>query len=161
MGFHLPVRSLARSVCAVLAALLFAAVMATASPAGAQVKMPDDGQILLLIRTALLTLNDALQSGNYTVLRDVAAPGFRQANSAAKLGRIFSNLESQGVDLSSVAVMEPKLDPKPKLDNKTNTLRITGLFPGKPVGISFDLLYQVVGGKWRLFGISVNTAKSK
>ena len=122
--------------------------------------MPNDSQILLLVRTALLTLNDAIQSGNFTVLRDVAAPGFRQVNTASKLGQAFSDLQSQGLDLSMVAVMEPKLDPKPKLDKKNNTLRITGVFPGEPVGISFDLIYQVVGGKWRLFGISVNPVRS-
>jgi len=123
--------------------------------------MPNASQQLLLIRTAILTLNDALQTGNFTVLRDVAAPGFRDVNTASKLGQIFSDLQSQGLDLSAVAIMEPKLNPKPKLDKKTNTLRLTGVFPGKPVGIGFDLIYQVVGGKWRLFGISVNPVKSK
>ena len=144
-----------------LGAALLAATLTLGPPARAQVKMPDDTQVLLLIRTALLTLNDALQSGNFTVLRDVAAPGFRDVNTASKLGQIFSNLQSQNIDLSMVAVMQPQLSPKPKLDKKNNTLRITGVFPGKPVGIGFDLIYQVVGGKWRLFGISVNPVKSK
>ena len=144
-----------------LGAALLAASLAATPPARAQVSMPNDSQKLLLIRTALLTLNDALQTGNFTVLRDVAAPGFRQVNTASKLGQIFSDLQSQGLDLSAVAIMEPKLNPKPTLDKKDNTLRLTGVFPGKPVGIGFDLIYQVVGGKWRLFGISVNPVKSK
>jgi len=151
----------ARSLRLFLGAVLVAATLGVGPPARAQASMPNALQQLLLIRTALLTLNDALQTGNFTVLRDVAAPGFRQVNTASKLGQIFSDLQSQNLDLSAVAIMEPKLKPKPKLDKKNNTLRLAGVFPGKPVGIGFDLIYQVVGGKWRLFGISVNPVKSK
>jgi len=146
---------------ALLAVIVLVASLAPSPPARAQASMPNDTQILLLIRTALLTLNDALQSGNFTVLRDVSAPGFQQVNTASKLSQAFSDLQSQKLDLSAVAVLEPKLNPKPSLDKKTNTLRLTGVFPGQPVGIGFDLIYQVVGGKWRLFGISVNPVKSK
>ena len=143
-----------------IAAMLIAASLTAPPPARAQVQMPGDTQILVLVRTALLTLNDALQTGNYTVLRDVAAPSFREANDASKLARAFTDLQSSGMELSMVAVMTPKFDPKPALDKKNKTLRITGVFPGKPVGIGFDLLYQVVGGRWKLFGISVNPVKS-
>jgi hypothetical protein len=36
--------------------------------------MPDAEKIVLLVRTTLITLNDALQTGNFTVLRDIGAP---------------------------------------------------------------------------------------
>jgi hypothetical protein len=36
-------------------------------------------------------------------------------------------------------------------------LRLTGFFPTRPLQINFDLLFQNVGGQWRLFGISVAT----
>jgi hypothetical protein len=36
--------------------------------------MPEAEKVVLLLRTTLLTLNDALQTGNFTVLRDVSAP---------------------------------------------------------------------------------------
>jgi len=36
-------------------------------------------------------------------------------------------------------------------------LRLTGRFPTKPVRIDFDLLFENIGGQWRLFGISVQT----
>jgi len=42
-------------------------------------------QALYLIRSALMTLNDANRTGNYTVLRDLAAPGFQERNTAANL----------------------------------------------------------------------------
>jgi hypothetical protein len=48
-------------------------------------------QALYLIRSTLLTLNDANRSGNYTVLRELAAPDFQVKNSAADLGVIFAD----------------------------------------------------------------------
>jgi len=46
-------------------------------------------QALYLIRSTLLTLNDANRSGNYTVLRDLAAPDFQARNTAADLSQSF------------------------------------------------------------------------
>jgi hypothetical protein len=34
-------------------------------------------------------------------------------------------------------------------------LHLKGYFPGQPVQINFEMLYQVVDGRWRLFGLSV------
>lgn len=120
--------------------------------------MPDAEKIVLLIRTALLTLNDAVQTGNFTVLRDVGAPGFREANSAARLTQTFSSLMSQHVDLSGIAITAPQLAEAPVIDPKNNLLRIKGWFPSGPLQINFALWFQPVAGRWRLFGISVNPA---
>ncbi len=130
-----------------------------ASPAP-QVAMPDAEKITLLLRGTLLTLNDAIQTGNFTVLRDVGAPGFREANSAAGLSRAFANLASAKIDLSAVSVIAPQLSEGPGLDQQKGMLRLKGYFPGTPVQINFDVLYQVVDGRWRLFGLSVQPADS-
>jgi hypothetical protein len=120
-----------------------------------QVAMPKAEQIVLLVRNTFITLNNALQTGNFTVLRDAAAPGFRNANSAASLARAFTDLASRNIDLSVVSVMTPKLVEAPNLDRKKGMLRLKGYFPGEPVRIDFELLYQAVDGRWRLFGLSV------
>jgi hypothetical protein len=124
-------------------------------PQAPQLVMPDAERIVLLVRTSLLTLNDALHTGNFTVLRDVAAPSFSQANSAARLASIFGNLPKQGVDLTAIAIIVPQLAEPPVLDQQNRTLRIKGFFPGQPVRVDFDVIYQVVDGRWRLFGLSV------
>ena len=36
-------------------------------------------------------------------------------------------------------------------------LRITGFFPTSPERVNFDLIFQPVQGKWRLYGIAANT----
>ncbi len=120
------------------------------------VAMPGAEKIVLLVRNSLITLNNALQTGNFTVLRDQGAPGFREANSAARLSQIFADLVAKKVDLSAVAVIAPQLSEAPGLDKEKGMLHLKGYFPGEPVRIDFELLYQAVDGQWRLFGISVN-----
>src|SRR5262245_39490330 len=63
-----------------------------AASAQPQVAMPDAEKIVLLLRSTLVTLNDALQTGNFTVLRDMGAPGFREANTAGRLAQAFAQL---------------------------------------------------------------------
>lgn len=136
---------------------------AHASPAAQpheQVVMPDAEKIVLLLRATLLTLNDAVQTGNYTVLRDVAAPGFRDANSAARLAQIFANIAAQNLDLSAVSVIAPQLSEPPRIDPQNSMLHLKGYFPGQPVQIDFEILFQPVGGRWRLFGLSVQSTRA-
>ena len=66
-------------------------------------------QALYLIRSTLLTLNDANRSGNYTVLRDLAAPDFQARNTAADLSQIFSDLRRRNFDLYGAALLAPQL----------------------------------------------------
>jgi hypothetical protein len=125
------------------------------APEQPQVVMPDAEKIVLLLRSSLLTLNDALQTGNFTVLRDMGAPGFRDANTAARLSQSFSDLASKNVDLSAVSIIAPQLAEPPALDQAKGMLHLKGYFPGQPVQINFEMLYQAVDGRWRLFGLSV------
>jgi hypothetical protein len=119
--------------------------------------VPPAETLVLLIRMSLLTLNDALQTGNYTVLRDRGSPAFREANSAAKLARIFSQLESKGIDLALVTIRAPQLTDAAVTD-PGQRLRVKGFFPGQPTQLDFDLTYEPVNGHWQLFGISVAEA---
>jgi hypothetical protein len=50
------------------------------------------------------------------VLRDKAAPSFREVNSAARLSQIFAEFASRGVDLSMVSVITPQLSEAPTFD---------------------------------------------
>ena len=113
-------------------------------------------QALYLIRSTLLTLNDANRSGNYTVLRDLAASGFQAKNTAADLALSFTDLRRRNFDLFAVALTAPQLTMPPALDGE-GRLRLTGVFPTMPLQIAFDLLFENAGGQWRLFGISVAT----
>jgi hypothetical protein len=116
-------------------------------------------QALYLIRSTLLTLNDANRSGNYTVLRDLAAPDFQARNTAADLSQIFSDLRRRNFDLYGAALLAPQLTAVPALDQR-GFLHLAGYFPTKPQQINFDLRFQNVANQWRLYGISISTPQT-
>jgi hypothetical protein len=109
---------------------------------------------LILIRSTLLSLNDAVQTGNYTVLRDRSAPSFRERNTAADLSKIFSDIARRGIELSAVAILTPQMQSAPAIaaDGK---LLIKGYFAGQPVRIDFELVFEAVGRQWRIYALSV------
>jgi hypothetical protein len=107
-----------------------------------------------------LTLNDANRSGNYSVLREIAAPSFRDRNSAADLAIIFAELRRARLDLSVAAVLAPELDAAPALDDQRR-LRLKGSYATAPNRIQFDLAFEAVEGQWRLHGLTIATRPSK
>jgi len=141
-----------------LAALLGAApicAVAQQAPKPAQI---DRNGVLILVRTSLIALDQANKTGNYTVLRDLAAPAF-QTNTAARLGEIFAGLRRDNLDLSGVAALDPQLTLLPQIE-ANGMMHMTGFFPSAPSQVNFDLLYAPVGGQWRLFGISVRLGQT-
>lgn len=120
-------------------------------------KVPQPETLLVLIRTSLVALNQAVHTGNFTVLRDLAAPAFRSANSPAQLGVIFAALRNRNIDLSPAVAVTPKLTEPPQITQE-HLLRLVGHFPTKPSQIRFQLLFQPVHGRWRLYGMAVDAA---
>lgn len=131
------------------------AARAPASPP--EFRIPDGPVLSVLIRRTLLTLNDANLSGNYTVLRDLAAPGFQSANDAARLAAIFTDLRERKIDLGPIIYFDPKLVREPQID-ANGMLHVSGFIPTQPEQVNFDLLFQYVSSRWRVFGIAVNTS---
>ncbi len=141
------------------AAALLAAALAAGPAAGQTLKRPaapppiDAAGALALIRSSLIALDQANKSGNYTVLRDLGAPGFR-ANTAARLAEIFANQRRDRLDLAFAAALEPQMTLSPQLD-ASGMLHMAGVFPVSPAPVNFDLLFQQQDAQWRLFGVSV------
>jgi hypothetical protein len=146
--------------------MMCAAALAAIVPAGhaqapAQAPKPaqiDRNGVLILIRSSLLALDQANKTGNYTVLRDIGAPGF-QSNTAARLGEIFAKLRGDNLDLSGVAVIDPQLNLLPQIE-ANGLMRMAGFFPSVPTQVNFDLAFAPVNGQWRLFGISVSIGQT-
>ncbi len=122
-----------------------------------QPEIPDVYKLNMLIRNTIIALNQANMTGNYTVLRDLAAPGFQRANNAAKLAQIFANLRERNLDLSPVFFMNPILVREPSID-AMGLLHMTGFFRSQPEQVNFDMVFQFFDNQWRLFGIAVNVA---
>ena len=118
----------------------------------------DRNGVLMLIRSTLLALDHANRTGNYTVLRDLGAPGF-QVNTAAKLAEIFAKQRGEKLDLSGVAVIDPQLSLLPQIE-PNGLLHMAGFFPSVPSQVNFELLFAPVEGQWRVFGVSLSVGQS-
>jgi hypothetical protein len=126
-----------------------------AAPKPAQI---DRNGVLILVRSVLLALDQANKTGNYTVLRDLGAPGF-QVNTAARLAEIFAKQRNDNFDLSGVAVIDPQLNLLPQID-ANGLMRMAGFFPSVLSQVNFELVFSPVNGQWRLFGLSVTVGQS-
>ena len=118
--------------------------------------IPNDERLLMLINSTLIALNQANVTGNYSVFRELGAPGFQVANTTGQLANTFAELRNRNFDLSPILLLQPKLVQKPEITG-LGMLRVTGFFPTAPEQLNFDLMYQWVKGQWRLFGIAADT----
>jgi hypothetical protein len=154
----------AATALAIAALVSPSAAMAQQAPAAkAEQQAPkpaniDRNGVIMLIRSTLLAVDHANKTGNYTVLRDIGAPGF-QNNTAAKLGEIFAKLRNDKLDLSGVAVIDPQLSLLPQIE-ASGMMHMAGFFPSVAAQVNFELMFAPVDGQWRLFGISVSIGQA-
>ena len=123
-------------------------------------KVPDNLKITILIKTTIIALNNANLTGNYSVLRDIAAPGFAQANNPARLAQIFNKLRQRKIDLGPTVLFQPVLSRQPVIA-KNGLLILNGFFASKPENVEFEMAFQPIGGDWKLFGLRVETKPAK
>ncbi len=114
----------------------------------------DRNGMLILVRSALLAVDQANKTGNYSVLRDLGAPGL-QVNTDAQLAEIFAGQRRQGIDLAAVAVLEPQLTLLPQIE-PNGMLHMAGFFPSAPMRVNFELMFEPVNRQWKIFGVAVN-----
>ncbi len=118
---------------------------------------PDDPRLLLMVRNAIIALNQANQTGNYSVLRDMGTPNFQMTNNSARLAEAFATLRARKLDISPIMFFNPKFASPPAIQDG-QVLRITGVFPTTPEQVNFDLAFQLFSDQWMLAGIAVNVA---
>lgn len=110
---------------------------------------------LVLVRSALIALDQANKTGNYSVLRDLGSPDFRRRNSVAQLSDTFSAQREAGLDLGGAAILQPTITGQPQTD-KSGMLRLAGYFPlNGDSRLNFELAYVVTDQKLLLSGINV------
>jgi hypothetical protein len=127
-----------------------------AEPAQAKPRLPPPEQMAMMIQTSVVALSQANLTGNFTVLHALGAPSFQKANTPAKLFEIFKDLRDRNIDLTPVILFSPVLLREPAI-NEQGMLHLVGYYKTSPQQVHFELLFQPVGGQWRLFGISVRT----
>lgn len=146
----------ARFFLPILAILAGTAAVAQTPPrpaAPVMIAAPDLQTVNKLVWSTLAAIDHGNLTGNYSVLRDLGAPGFQTNNNAATLAGVFAQLRDQRIDLSNTLLLAPSYEFAPGIVN--GMLRARGAFGLRPTAIRFDLLYAFTGGRWLLFGVAV------
>jgi hypothetical protein len=134
--------------------LSLAGVPLATLPALAQA-VPDALNQELLIKTSLLTFNDANVTGNYDVFHAKLAKPFRDQFSPEKLKTIFKAFHDKQIDFDFIVVKQPIADEPASVD-ENGTLKINGHFDSKPNWVKYQLKYIRSDGEWKVVGIDVN-----
>jgi hypothetical protein len=120
------------------------------------VTLPDSDLVTILVRTTMVAVHQANITGNYTVLRDLAAPALQEKTSTADLALNFTQLRQRKLDLTPVMLLEPNFTQKPVIDGQ-NMLRLVGTLQSKPVPVAYELAFQTVSGSWRWSAIAIGS----
>ena len=136
------------------------ALMLTASLAQAQNRVPSERALEALVKTTLLTFNDANVTGNYEVFHAKLSKPFREQFSVERLARRFQEFSKKHVDFDIIAALKPGYDPPPKVDDDGKLL-VKGSFPTEPLQVYFNLEFVPSDGEWKLIGINVKVGDPK
>lgn len=118
-------------------------------------EIPSAEVLIILVRTTLLTVNDAALTGNFSVLRERADPEFQTVASTAKLSLAFRQLILQHIDMSEAALATPKFDGNPSFSDR-GLLQLKGTMEIAAGLIAFNFAFKPVAGYWQPMGITVS-----
>jgi hypothetical protein len=125
------------------------------SPAWAEDKIPSPFSQEVLIKTSLLTLNDANVTGNYTVLHAKLAKPFREQFTPDKLKQAFKPFVDKKIDFEVVAARPPTASKDAELDER-GVLRLNGFFDLTNARVLYDLAFVVSEGDWKPIKLDVD-----
>jgi len=134
---------------------LLVALVSLATPARAENTVPNAQLQEILIKTSLLTLNDANITGNYTVLHAKLAKPFRDQFSPEKLKQAFKSLADQKLDYGLIAARPPVASAQATIDSRA-ALLLRGYFDTRPSRLTYDLDFIPSEGEWKPIKLNVD-----
>ena len=152
-GFHACKRSFTGMAVA-LCLLLVAA--ASLSPARAA-EIPSDDDQDVLIRSTLMTFNDANMTGNYAVLLARSSKEFQSQFTPEKMAAAFAAFRN-GTSIEDVVTAEYDSFEKAKI-NSDGQLELAGVFKTDDLKVTYRLKYVQNDKVWKVSGITVNADK--
>ena len=109
-----------------------------------------------LIKTSLITFNDANVTGNYAVLHAKLSKPFRDQFPPEKLKETFKPFAT--IDFDIIAAKPPIPAETAKVDDD-GRLMLRGYFDTQPSRVSYDLAFIMSEGEWKLIKLNVNVRK--
>lgn len=118
-------------------------------------KVPSALQQEVLIKTYLLSLNDANITSNYVVLQAKLAKPFREQFDAERLKQAFKSFRDKKIDYGIIAAKPPVASSESKID-KRGALIVRGHFDTKPSRVSYELDFIPSEGEWKPVKLNVH-----
>ena len=125
------------------------------TPAFAQ-NIPSEAAQEVIIKSSLLTFNDANMTGIYTVLNAAGSKPFREGLSAEKLKEAFKAFNDNQIDISAVVASKP-VPTKATAVDADGVMVTEGYFDVPKMRVVYVLKHLLSDGKWRLLGVNVKT----
>ena len=123
-------------------------------PAYAENTVPSEQFQEKLIKTSLITFNDANQTGIYTVMHARLAKAFRDQFGPDKLKQAFKPFVDQKAELGGIVLKSPIASAPSKIDER-GALVLRGYFDTAPSRVTYELDYIPSEGEWKLIKINV------
>jgi hypothetical protein len=133
----------------------WALLLSISTPVIAQ-NIPSEARQEALIKSALLTFNDANLSGDYTVMNALASKPFRDTITPQKLKEAFKVFNEKQLDISGVILAKP-VATKPTAVDSDGVMISEGYFDTANMRVNYTLKHLLSDGKWKLLGVNVST----
>lgn len=131
-------------------ALIFAALAAPAVAQGLPTPLLQE----VLVKTNLLSFNDAVTSDNFTVFQTRLSKPFRDQFSPDRLRQTFKEFVDKHASFDVIAAKPVIPVGEAKIDNE-GVLRLVGYFDTTPKQVKYQLGFIRSEGDWKLSSINV------
>ena len=134
-------------------------ITASLTPAYA-VDVPPEGEQDVLVRTTLMTFNDANMTANYSVL---LAKASKQLQAQFTPDKVAASLESFRVNhlfFEDVVAEKYASTEKPMIDPEGG-LNLAGTFKSSNMEVKYKLRFIQNDNKWKLLGFNVDATRHK
>jgi hypothetical protein len=138
---------------------LFALTVAWMLPALAA-DIPDDDSQDVLIRTTLLTFNDANMTNNYAVMLARSSKQFQSQFTPDKMATAFEIFRKNKLFFEEVATADYDSSEKAVID-KEGALVLAGVFKTDDLQVKYNLRFVKNDDAWKMLGINVDATKKK
>ena len=109
----------------------------------------------VLIKSILVTLNDAVAADNFTVLNAKISKPFRDQFPPEKLRTVFKDLIDKHAVFDAVVASPIVADEEARIDEQ-GVLRLKGHFDTTPKKVKYQLGFIASDGAWKLSGVAID-----
>jgi len=122
--------------------------------------IPDDDDQDVLIRTTLLTFNDANMTNNYAVMYVKASKQFQTQFTVDKMATAFEVFRKNKLFFEEVATADYDSSERAKIDNE-GALVLVGVFKTDDLQAKYNLRFVRNDAVWKMIGLNVDANKKK